>query len=199
MTRPIYEPSTDRSLASQGWGQRQLFRRPAPQSCPCPVDAAIAYDSASGGGTGTVSNNTNTQITFDEFSLAADTQAFAADQGAGTSRPFKAILDGWYIGYINFEWSGGVFADVRTYVLYSNLFPQNAGSQNMVKSEPSPFINAAFNGTYGPFYIRAAELGSGWFRTRVQHAAGSTQTITGVLMTVVYLGADLEPGRFPIT
>ena len=30
MTRPIYEPSTQRSLASQGYADRQLLRRPAP-------------------------------------------------------------------------------------------------------------------------------------------------------------------------
>ena len=75
-------------------------------------------------------------------------------QGAGTPRPFKCIIDGWYLAYINFEWSGAVYSDVRTYSFYSNTFPDNAGNQNLIESESSPFIDAAFNGTYGPLYIR---------------------------------------------
>ncbi len=161
------------------------------------VDSAIAYDSTAGGGTGTIANNTATDIIFDQYVLSSGSTAFAEDQGAGTGRPFKCVLDGWYLGYINFEWSGSPYSDVRSYALFINSFADNAGDQNIVQSESSPWLNAAFNGSFGPLYIRAATLGNAYFKTRVQHTAGSTQSITGVLMTVIYLGPDLDPDSFP--
>jgi hypothetical protein len=197
VTRPIFEPTLPRTLSAQGYTNRQLLRRPAPSGCPCPVDAAVAYDSTAGGGTGTVSNNTTTDVIFDQRSFATGTAAFAPDQNLATARPFKCVLDGWYLGYINFEWSGSPYTDVRSYALYINSFADNAGDQNIVQAMSQPNINAAYNGTFGPLYIRAATLGNAYFKTKVHHQAGSTQTVTGVLMTVIYLGEDLEPGRWP--
>lgn len=197
MTRPIFEPSTSRALSAQGYGQSQLFRRPAPTAaCPCPLDVAMASDSQSPG-TGTVDNNTYTSIIFDDFSIAAGSQAFATHSGSNTARPFKCILDGWYLGYVNFDWSGGVYSDVRLYALFSNTLPDNVGSQTLVQFSSAPFHDSAFNGTYGPLYIRGGTFAASYFELRVQQAAGSTQTVTGAVMTIVYLGPDLQPDRWP--
>jgi hypothetical protein len=160
------------------------------------LDVALASDSQSPG-TGTVDNNTLTDIIFDSLSIPTGSRAFAEDQGAGTARPFKGVLDGWYLGYINFDWSGGVYSDVRMYGLYSNTLPDNVGANTLVQFSSAPFQDSAFNGTFGPLYIRGETVGASYFKLRVQHAAGSTQTVTGAVMTVVYLGPDLAPSRWP--
>lgn len=199
MTRPIFEPNTQRTDAFLDFQQQQLFRRPAPSadSCGCPWDTAFMYDSATGTATGTVSNNTLTDIKMDEISIASGSSAFAIRTAVTSERPLKAILNGWYFFFLNFEWSGAAYTDVRTYSLFINNEADNAGDQNVVQSSSSPFINAAFNGTWGPLYLRGADLSDSYWKVRVQHNAGSTQTVTSVMLTCLYLGPDLDPARFP--
>lgn len=197
MTRPIYEPTQTRADAFLDYQQKQLFRRPAQPSDSFVVESALWYDGAGAGETGTVNNNTLTDIICNSRFISTGSTAFATDQGLPTARCIKAVADGWYLGYINFEWAGSTYTDQRTYSLFQNNGADNCGDQNMVETASSPFINAAFNGTFGPMYIRGASLSSSYFKTRVQHAAGSAQTIAGVVTTVIYLGPDLDQAGFP--
>lgn len=69
MTQPIQEPTTGRELSAQGFGQRQLFRRPAPVAGDCCQSLFRAYlmywvGSPATGTTYSV-DGTNQQIGFD--------------------------------------------------------------------------------------------------------------------------------------
>ena len=160
-------------------------------------DSAFADCSTGGTSTGTVSNNTLTDIRMDQISIASGSAAFAVNTAVTSEKPLKCILNGWYLFNLNFEWSGAAYADVRTYSLFLTNLADNVADTNMVQSASSPFINAAFNGTFGPLYIRGADLAGSWFKVSVQHNAGSTQTVTGVLLTALYLGPDIDPARMP--
>lgn len=159
-------------------------------------DSAFMEDSTISG-TGTVSNNTLTDIIMDQISIASGSSAFTTRSALNSATPLKALLDGWYFFYLNFEWAGTPYTDVRTYSLFVNNFPDNCGDDDVVHSESSPFINAAFNGTFGPLYFRPSQLSDFWWKVRVQHSSGGTETIAGVELTCLYLGPDLDAARFP--
>jgi len=148
-------------------------------------------------GTGTVNNNTLTDIVMDQISIASGSLAFTTRSAVPSARPLKALLDGWYFFYLNFEWAGSPFTDQRTYSLFITNLADNCGDDDIVQSSSSPFINSAFNGTFGPLYFRPSALSDFWWKIRVQHMSGGTETIAGVELTCLYLGPDLDPGRFP--
>jgi hypothetical protein len=197
MTRPIFEPTPARADARLGFDRNQLQRRPAPTTSPFTIDSAFANDSTVSGGTTTVVSGGTHSITFDEISIAAGSTAFAVRTAVPSFRPIKVTLDAWYLFYLNFEWSGGTYTDERTYSLFINNLADNAGAQDIVQTQQAPNINAAFNATYGPFYMRGASLSDSYYSLDVSQNSGTTQTITGVLLTAICLGGDLDPARMP--
>ena len=197
MTQYIRKNALSRSTGAAQWGVRDLRRRPPILPTGAWVGDSAFMEDSTISGTGTVSNNTLTDIQMDQISIAAGSTAFTTNSALNSEKPLKAVLNGWYFFYLNFEWAGSPYTDVRTYSLFFTNFADNCGDQNIVQSGSAPFINAAFNGMFGPLYLRAADLSGSWWKVRVQHSAGSTQTLAGVELTCLYLGPDLDPARFP--
>jgi len=112
-----------------------------------------------------------------------------------TITPIELLADGWYLFYLNFEWSGGPYADVRYYDLKFQFNADNDGNQDISGNESAPF-EASYHRTWGPLYFRATSLTPN-ISVKVWHNSGGTETITGIILTALYLGPDLDPARFP--
>src|SRR5574338_993289 len=167
-----------------------------PLSFQAPYEIAIANDSVTGSGTGTVSNNTLTTIYFDEVFIATGVISLGAGAASPGTGPIRLKADGWYLFYLDFEWSGTGFTDVRYYDLSFTANADTDGNQDISANESAPF-EPSFHRTWGPLYFRGETGATTDVSVKVQHQAGSTQTITGVLLTVAYMGPDLDPTRFP--
>jgi len=158
--------------------------------------SASAYDSITGSGTGTINNNTLTSIYFDQVSIGTGVTAIVAGSASPGTSPLKLDIDGWYFFYLNVEWAGVGFADVRYYDLHFSTFSMEGdGNQDISAHQSAPF-EASFHGTWGPLYCRVS-AGHPSITVKLWHQAGSTQTLAGVLLSVIYLGPDIDPARFP--
>ncbi len=103
MTRPIFEPTTQRVIRSQAFGSDQLFRRPAPTGGCCPAWIAVyddgyvgqPYNSATTGG---FSDIFYPYIDWSENS--ADIFTYEANSGAIFGRTYSYLpvikVDGVY-------------------------------------------------------------------------------------------------------
>lgn len=196
MTQPIQEPTVNRALAGSKWNENQLYRRPSPDPCPCALQTAIANDSTTGSGTGTVATNTLTSIFFDQVFIGAGVTAIRQTAtGSPGITPLELIADGWWLFYLDFDWSGLAYTDVRYYDLKFQFNADNDGNQDISANESAPF-EPSFHRTWGPLYFRAASL-TPHITVKVWHNSGLTETVTGVTFTVVYLGPDFDPAAFP--
>ena len=63
MTRPIYEPSTQRQISSQGYADRQLLRRPSPRTAAGTTYAYFDNWSVNGTGASIPNNNWSNVVT----------------------------------------------------------------------------------------------------------------------------------------
>lgn len=197
MTPPIQEPSSARDQSGSSWAIRQLARRPALGSCPCPIQSAIAYDAVIDG-TSSVSDNTLTTINWDNTFVSAGATALSVNTPSPTtSVAMNLLLDGWFIFWLDFEWSGAGFTDDRLYQLVMNTTADNdSASMSLtdgIGSEGNSPYQAAHHHTYGPLYFRNSPT----VKMSVKQNSGAPQDITGVLLTAIYMGPDMDPGAFP--
>lgn len=82
MTRPIYEPSLQRTDARLGYGQAQLFRRPSPPSSEFPLVFRAAIQSVPGGEDGTnrehyASADGGATVNWDTWDTSFDTSIYS--------------------------------------------------------------------------------------------------------------------------
>jgi hypothetical protein len=193
MTRGGYgDSSTERKVKRNTRGVDSLSKRPGPALPPSVLESFLVED----GGT-TIADNTLTTVTFEAISISAGSTAFTDNSGTSWTEPVKLSADGWYLFYVDYEWSGGGFADVRYYDLHiANFLFDNDGNQDLGMHASAPF-EASFRGCWGPLYCRGTALSSIKLSFKVWHQAGSTQTVTGIILTGLFLGADPDPARFP--
>lgn len=155
-------------------------------------DAAIAYAAS----TASAANNTLTGISFASVSIPTGSTTFQ-DFSPGTT-PIRLRKNGWYICTLDFEWTGAAFPDVRYYEIHSNVPCDNLGGTN-----GTPFFTDSgvfLSGTTfasGPVYWRGADFTVN-VGASVWQNSGVLKGIAGVEVTVLFLGPDLQPGRFPI-
>lgn len=132
MTRPIYEPSPNRTDAVLGYGNDQLFRRPAPQGAESYCDRA--YMRQIGGQTITTASTTNL-INFDP-----DFSVYGVNIGINeTTGQFLITASGIYLLSANVLWSGTFAAGKMTRIAIGSgtgSTPQDiAYTQNWVTEE----------------------------------------------------------------
>lgn len=192
-------PSQTFAIGDSGEVTYAPFLEQAAGSSPPPASSSFQSGLANDGailGTGTVNNTTLTTISFaDGVSVSSGATAIKDNSGASTTQPLQLLLDGWYLFYLDFEWSGGSFTNVRYYTLTFQFNADNDGNLN-VSSNESAVFEASHHRTWGPLYFRATSL-KPKVSVKVWQSSGGVATITGVLLTVLYLGPDLDPARFP--
>lgn len=106
------------------------------------------------------------------------------------------LLNGWYLFYLDFEWSGGSYTDVRYYNLHFQNLADNDGNQDISGNESAPF-EASYHRTWGPLYFRAEDFNTNIGVQVWQNSGTGPQTVTGVLLTAMFLGPDLDQAGFP--
>lgn len=115
MTRPIYEPSTQRQIRGQGFTGDQLLRRPAPASS---AGGAVAYAVMNWQDGGDIPDDSKTVINLAQTG-ASWTEGYINAEGlALTPQPFAFDFDA---GTITFRCSGLYHAQFA--VNWSDTFP----------------------------------------------------------------------------
>lgn len=155
-------------------------------------DAAIAFAAS----TASAANNTLTAISFASVSIPTGSTTFQ-DFSPG-STPIKLLKNGWYICTLDFEWTGAAFADVRYYEIHSTVAADNLGGTNATPffTDSGVFLSGTTFAS-GPVYWRGADFNIR-VGANVWQNSGVLKGINNVLVTVLFLGPDLQPGRFPI-
>lgn len=193
---PSWPPTPENEATKLAGDRRDIETLKRKVVRPKSVASPLESFEASSGGT-TISNNTLTTVTFDGISISAGSTAFTDNTGTSFTEPVKLSADGWYLFYIDYEWSGGGFTDVRYYEIHvANFLFDNDGNQDLGMNQSAPF-EASFRGCWGPLYMRGTVLSSIKLSVKVWHQAGSTQTVTGCLFTGLFLGPDPDPARWP--
>jgi hypothetical protein len=91
MTRPIYEPSLTRTDRALGFGNDQLFRRPAPQGGDSVIPVFTGWRTSNV----TMVSGTETNLNW-QFWNIEDTTVFDTDNSGGEAIAVYCLLDGWY-------------------------------------------------------------------------------------------------------
>jgi len=188
MTRPIYEPNLTRTDAYLDYQQQQLYRRPMPTTCPCPVEWALVQDASSD----TINNNTLTTVTFESYAIASSATAIQINTA---TIPFKLVEAGWYHFWVDVEWSGAGFTDVRMAIMSKaggGFWLNNNDTTFLPRTVMSDPYVAGTTGSWGPLYANCSSGNSINVGLKVQQASGVSKTMTGVHYSVIYLGPAMD-------
>jgi len=187
VTRPIFEPTTPRTLSAEGYQRRQLLRRPATSGCPCPLEWAYAEDADSDD----IPNNTLTDVTFTSYAIAPSNEAIVINSA---TKPFKLVQSGWYHFWVESEWTGAGFSDQRMTIMSETGggFWINNSSSVQPHISASDIYLSSLKASWGPLYSNCNSANNQQLGIQVHQKSGSTQTLTSTKFSVVYLGPALD-------
>lgn len=193
MTAPIQEPTEGRTTSGLGYGQRQLFRRPAPASgivAEIPWARRAHYDTSDQ----SIPDGVQEPIALNTF--FTDYPIYFQAHDVGTQDGIEVQLDGMYA--ISFR-------------LFWDDWP-NSHQVSFSGIDPDAWSDYSFNQSDGGFNSTSASVG-GWTQRleagaqvymSVAHGFGSPRSLEGFCgtyfemaylgaATVNYLGCDLNP------
>ena len=153
---------------------------------PC-WPGALAFAYATIGNSQVISNNTQTTMTFEHYSISPSNTAIQINTGTPTL-PFHIVQGGWYQFWLESEWSGSGFADVRHHGLLisgAGAFDnEDAGSGLTPRAALSDPYHAGVTSSFGPMHIQPPlDIG-----IQEWQKSGSSQTLLTVHFTIVFLG-----------
>lgn len=191
MTRPIYEPSLQRTDARLGYGSAQLFRRPAPSSTPS-IPGFHAYMTEDL----VLTSGNDGRLEFDFWINDDDTVFEAGVISGGDVTDVKLLLDGWYsvkcwAGFTSDPASG--FAGIM--MLHDDTdisaSPEMQGVTYPVNFHTQATMTFSETSYYPPVFLTQDPPNFTWadrLEFWVVQNSGVSRTVTWAYLVIGYLG-----------
>jgi len=205
MTRPIYEPSLTRKDAELGFGNDQLFRRPAPKTSFIPPWVALSE------GATTVADNTSIPIPFADLTYDPNlvTQGVVFDWtitdagDPGNDRyVLQTLVKGWFEWELITSWDEVATAGANDlgYAVQTITFDSVAGfpfDDVILKTSAdwlaTTYLEGLFEMLENPWLRGTGRIympGSRTWQLTAKQTTGSSRGFSGVLFRLWFMGAD---------